>query len=62
MHNIDLIISEHEPRVELVLVERDVSDALILPQKLHSCENQCNKLVELYDKIVSSSSFELVLV
>ena len=62
MHDLDLIISEYKPGLELVLGEHDISDTLILPQKLYGRDNQYTTLLEVHNKVKSSSSFELVFV
>ena len=62
MYDIDLINSEFELGRELVLAERDISDIFILPQKLYGRDKEFDELVKVYDRIESSSSFELVFV
>ena len=59
MYDMDLIISEYEPGVELLLAERDISDTLI---KLYGRKNEYNALVGVYNRITTTSSFELVFV
>jgi len=62
MYDLDLIISECNQRFEINLGQRDISDTLLLPQKLYGRKFEYCKLLSIYNRIVSSSSFELVIV
>ena len=60
MFDTDLIISEHNPGIELVSGQHDKIETLILPQKLCSHSNEHSTLFLACDRTLSSSSFELV--
>ena len=62
MYDIDLIISEYKSGFQVTLAQHDSSNLLLLPQKLYGRENEYNTLIGVFDRILSSSSFELVLV
>ena len=62
IHDIDLIMSEYASESKVTLAEHDLSDTVILPQKLYGRTNEYNALLSAYNRILSSSCFELVFV
>ena len=63
MHDLDLIISEHETDKKLLsieLMQHDIPETLIIPQKLYSQSSYFNTLMTAFDKI--TTSFETVFV
>ena len=63
MCDIHLIMSECTSlETALPLAQHDLSDTLLLPQKLYGFSNEHRKLTSVHNRITSSSSFELVFI
>ena len=63
VHDLDLMISEYDIDNNLssiVLVQHDVSETLLVPQKLYGRSDDYNALLSSFDRI--STTFELVMV
>ena len=63
VYDLDLMISEYDTDINLssiVLMQHDLSQTLMLPQKLYGFSNEYNALSSVFDKI--PKSFELVMI
>ena len=62
MHDMDLIMSECNPGVEMVLAQHDIPEVPLLPQQLYGRRSEFDTLLSAYKRVALSSSPELVFV
>ena len=66
IYDIDLFISEYQSATKLSIsteiAQHDMSDSLLIPQKLYGRSTECKTLLTVKNRIAKSATFELVFV